>query len=55
MSMLPPNRNPAFEAVIRRLLANRSRPPKVAGKSNAKPPQVRKNNVEAHATPQGRR
>jgi len=33
MSELPPNRNPAFEAVIRRLLARRVRPAKAANRT----------------------
>ncbi len=35
MSELPPNRNPAFEAVIRRLSAQRARPRKATARKAA--------------------
>jgi hypothetical protein len=37
MSESPPNRNPAYQAVVRRLLADRPQPRKVPGKTRAKP------------------
>lgn len=42
MSESPPNRNPAFEAVIRRLLARRPQPRSAPGKSQTRPAPKKK-------------
>jgi hypothetical protein len=42
MSETPPNRNPAFQAVLRRLLARRPQPSSAPGKSQAKPSAKKK-------------
>jgi hypothetical protein len=42
MSEPPPNRNPAFQAVLRRLLARRPQPTSAPGKSQARPSAKKK-------------